>query len=112
MGSSSSLCQINHSWKKLEEEDAEKSKQVLIWCRQLFNKLRKIKDKESDHGRHMKGFDKLKVREPMSQVLENDDDYLDEAVHTKYFHIPPLAIDEAIAQLGNVDHVFYGFRHA
>ena len=43
------------------EEDAEKSKQVLIWCRQLFNKLRKIKDKESDHGRHMKGFNKLKV---------------------------------------------------
>jgi len=56
------------------EEDAEKSKQVLIWCRQLFNKLRKIKDKESDHGRHMKGFNKLKVREPMSQVVENDAD--------------------------------------
>jgi len=54
------------------EEDAEKSKQVLIWCRQLFNKLRKIKDKESDHGRHMKGFNKLKVREPMSQEVEND----------------------------------------
>jgi hypothetical protein len=43
------------------EEDAEKSKQVLIWCRQLFNKLRK-------------GFNKLKVREPMSQVVENDAD--------------------------------------
>jgi hypothetical protein len=56
------------------EEDAEKSKQVLIWCRQLFNKLMKIKDKESDHGRHMKGFNKLKVREPMSQEVENDAD--------------------------------------
>ena len=55
------------------EEDAEKSKQVLIWCRQLFN-LRKIKDKESDHGTHMKGFNKFKVREPMPQVVENDAD--------------------------------------
>uniref|UniRef100_A0A2K1Y7X8 Uncharacterized protein n=1 Tax=Populus trichocarpa TaxID=3694 RepID=A0A2K1Y7X8_POPTR len=59
---------------RIRKEDAEKSKQVLIWCRQLFNKLRKIKDKESDHGRHMKGFNKLKVREPMSQVVENDAD--------------------------------------
>jgi len=70
------------------EEDAEKSKQVLIWCRQLFNKLRKIKDKESDHGRHMKGFDKLKVREPMSQVLENDDDNLDEVRLFNIFVLP------------------------
>ncbi|KAJ6980937.1 hypothetical protein NC653_024343 [Populus alba x Populus x berolinensis] len=56
------------------EEDAEKSNQLLIWCRQLFNKLRKIEDEESDHGRHMKGFNKLKVREPMSRVVENDAD--------------------------------------
>ena len=70
------------------EEDAEKSKQVLIWCRQLFNKLRKIKDKESDHGRHMKGFNKLKVREPMSQVVENHDDYLDEVRLFNIFVLP------------------------
>uniref|UniRef100_A0A2K1Y7W5 Sigma 54 modulation/S30EA ribosomal protein C-terminal domain-containing protein n=1 Tax=Populus trichocarpa TaxID=3694 RepID=A0A2K1Y7W5_POPTR len=106
---------------RIRKEDAEKSKQVLIWCRQLFNKLRKIKDKESDHGRHMKGFNKLKVREPMSQVVENvadtvsqrkDDDNLDEAVHTKYFDMPPLTVHEAIVRLGNVDHAFYGFGHA
>ncbi|KAJ6897914.1 hypothetical protein NC652_024668 [Populus alba x Populus x berolinensis] len=36
--------------------------------------LRKIEDEESDHGRHMKGFNKLKVREPMSRVVENDAD--------------------------------------
>jgi hypothetical protein len=35
--------------------------------------LRKIKDKESDHGRHMKGFNRLKVREPMHQVVVEDD---------------------------------------
>ncbi|XP_024438359.1 ribosome-binding factor PSRP1, chloroplastic-like [Populus trichocarpa] len=61
----------------------------------------------------MKGFNKLKVREPMSQVVENDadtvsqrkdDDNLDEAVHTKYFDMPPLTVHEAIVRLGNVDH--------
>lgn len=30
----------------------------------IQRKLRKIKDKVSDHGRHMKGFNRAKVREP------------------------------------------------
>lgn len=37
----------------------------------LQRKLRKIKEKDSDHGRHMKGFDRLKVRDP--QVLIDQD---------------------------------------
>lgn len=37
----------------------------------IQRKLRKIKEKDSDHGRHMKGFDRLKVRDP--QILIDQD---------------------------------------
>lgn len=36
----------------------------------IQRKLRKIKEKESDHGRHMKGFNRLKARDPSPQVPE------------------------------------------
>ncbi len=40
----------------------------------IQRKLRKIKEKDSDHGRHMKGFDRLKVREPTVQRVEEKPD--------------------------------------
>lgn len=40
----------------------------------IQRKLRKIKEKDSDHGRHMKGFNRLKVRDPETPVVEEEAD--------------------------------------
>ncbi|XP_027160957.1 ribosome-binding factor PSRP1, chloroplastic [Coffea eugenioides] len=109
------------------EEDAETVYGSIDLVASIIQrKLRKIKEKDSDHGRHMKGFDRLKFRdvggalpaaaveeglETVSEAQDKDEDIANEIVRTKYFDMPPLTVSEAIEQLENVDHDFYGFRN-
>ncbi|CAI9086984.1 OLC1v1020932C1 [Oldenlandia corymbosa var. corymbosa] len=113
------------------EEDAESMYASIDLVASIIQrKLRKIKEKDSDHGRHMKGFDRLTYREaggplgvdPLETVSDGEEetvpggnedevDIANEIVRTKYFDMPPLTLSEAIEQLENLDHDFYGFRN-
>ena len=64
------------------EEDGETLYESIDLVSSIIQrKLRKIKEKDSDHGRHMKGFDRHKVRDPevlaAEKVTEPDEDEKD-----------------------------------
>ncbi|KAL9681308.1 hypothetical protein QQ045_013091 [Rhodiola kirilowii] len=113
-----------HGVVRAEEEADSVYGSIDLVSSTIQRKLRKIKEKDSDHGRHMKGFNRLKVREAVTPVVADESDSdsdvapeqvngdsIDEIVRTKYFDMPPLTVSEAIEQLENVDHDFYGFRN-
>ncbi|PSS32950.1 Ribosome-binding factor like [Actinidia chinensis var. chinensis] len=133
-GAKTSRCEVTLFSKRhgviRAEEDAESLYGSIDLVSSIIRrKLRKIKEKETDHGRHMKGFDRSKVRDPEVLFMQNGSEpispqeeeeeegegeggeFMNEIVRTKYFDMPPLTVAEAIEQLEFVDHDFYGFRN-
>jgi ribosomal subunit interface protein len=124
-------CEVTLFTKKHGVVRAEEDAETVYACIDLVStiiqrKLRKIKEKDSDHGRHMKGFNRLKVREPVIEPVvedvedstdssvgeeEEEDDLIKEIVRTKTFEMPPLTVAEAVEQLELVSHDFYGFQN-
>lgn len=82
------------------EEDAE----TVYACIDLVStiiqrKLRKIKEKDSDHGRHMKGFNRSKVREPVIEpVVEDPEDVAGEEEE-----------DDLIKEVGSILYLIISF---
>ncbi|XP_062119965.1 ribosome-binding factor PSRP1, chloroplastic [Humulus lupulus] len=113
-----------HGVVRAEEEAETLYASIDITSSIIQRKLRKIKEKESDHGRHMKGYTRSQVRDPLTPPVEEveepvpeqkeeeeEENLIEEIVRTKYFDMPPLTVSEAIQQLENLDHDFYGFRN-
>ncbi|KAJ4830892.1 hypothetical protein Tsubulata_011120, partial [Turnera subulata] len=114
-----------HGVIRAEREAETVSASIDLAASVVQRKLRKIKEKDTDHGRHFKKPKKIQELMPppppeldIVEVVdvvevdeEDEEDNIDEIVRTKYFDVPPLTPDEAIEQLECVDHDFYAFRN-
>nr|WDA42941.1 ribosome binding factor PSRP1 [Fagopyrum tataricum] len=123
-----------HGVVRAEEDAGSTYASIDLVSSVVQRKLGKIKEKETDHGRHMKGVNRLKMREPDPRRLlvedmipdplpkddqkdkemasqEYEEDRFHEVVRTKRFEMPPLTVSEAIHQLEMIGHDFYAFRN-
>ncbi|KAL8538241.1 hypothetical protein ACS0TY_000278 [Phlomoides rotata] len=82
------------------EEDAETLYASIDLVSSIIQrKLRKIKEKDSDHGRHMKGFDRLKVRESGAATVEEVPDEEVDDIEAVPDEQDEIAINEVVFPL-------------
>lgn len=78
----------------------------------IQRKLRKIKEKETDHGRHMKGFNRLKVREPEIGLVEESESEEEEEEEEGDVQLLPTGDDGGILDEVYIRHPFDFFSYS